>query len=157
MNEPSQKPIVLIVDDYRHNLLAMADCLSFDDSAVLTAASAEEALRHLAETDRIAFVLSDISLPGMDGIALLRSIRQEERTRHIPVTLMTATFKDHARAVEAYQFGATDYLEKPIDPIMARAKTRFCIELYRKNQALAAANQEVAALKRELVRRRETA
>ncbi len=146
----SRKPAVLLVDDNPVNLRAVVDSLETEDCELLTARSAKEALGHLGEAERIAFVLSDIKMPFVDGVELLRQLRQDERSRHIPVTLMTATYKDRSRAREVYEIGAVDYMELPLDPMVLRAKVRVFVELQRQRYALAAANRELAMLNREL-------
>ncbi len=146
----SPNPAVLLVDDDRRALLAMAGILRSDDFDLVTVGSAEEALRILEEPARFALVVTDIGLPGKDGVELARIVWQNPAARNLPFTFVTSTFREYARAKEVYELGAADYLEKPLDPLALRAKVRVFVELHRKNQALAAANRELAALNRDL-------
>ena len=77
------------------------------------AASGEEGLRRVAELGReLIVILSDINMPGMDGLTLLREIKQ--RRPELPVLMVTA-FGDDARMRKAEQLGAAAFLPKPID------------------------------------------
>jgi CheY-like chemotaxis protein len=78
------------------------------------AKSAEEALDKLAQGIRpeLIVILSDINMPGMDGLALLRRIKQEHA--ELPVIMVTA-YGDEERRLEASQYGASDFVTKPVD------------------------------------------
>ncbi|HQT93461.1 MAG TPA: sigma-54 dependent transcriptional regulator [Thermoanaerobaculaceae bacterium] len=105
---------MLLVDD-DPGLLRTIQVLLEDEGglAVETAPSGEAALQRLSSLAGIRLVVSDLSMPGMDGIELLRAIR--ERHAEIPVILMTA-FGTVRSAVEAMRLGAVGYLTKPVDP-----------------------------------------
>jgi len=108
MNE--QPNILVVEDEPRHRELFRAT-LDKAGFAVTTAASAEEALARLAAAP-VAMVISDMRLPGRDGLALLREIRSREAT--LPFLLVTA-YPEIKDAVQALKVGAVDYLEKPVD------------------------------------------
>jgi DNA-binding NtrC family response regulator len=98
---------VLLVDDEESILFALTRIISRRGWEPLTARSGAEALRLL---DRADAVVTDFSMPGMDGLELLGAIRQRDAT--LPVILMTA--QQHC-AAHAYRAGAYDYLMKPFD------------------------------------------
>jgi DNA-binding NtrC family response regulator len=100
---------VLVVDDERHTCEALEVILRRDGHTVATAAAGEEARRHLREQGA-DLVISDIKMPGMDGLALLRFIKGHEAG--IAVIMMSGS-NDVAVAVEAMKEGAFDYLVKP--------------------------------------------
>lgn len=104
---------VLIVDDDAALLQALPATiqLRMPGARVDTADSAQHALQCIAETDYDAIV-SDIKMPGMDGIALLREI--QARRPHIPTLLITG-HGEHHLAIEALRGGAYDFIQKPID------------------------------------------
>jgi DNA-binding NtrC family response regulator len=102
---------ILIVDDDEEIRASLSDALSSGQTRVETAPNAETALTSIA--DRAPdLVLSDVRMPGTDGITLLGRIRDADP--HLPVILMTA-FDDLATVTTGMREGATEFLVKPID------------------------------------------
>jgi DNA-binding NtrC family response regulator len=114
--EDANLPLVLVVDDKRNMVRLMAKVLG-GDARVRTAGSGSEALR-IVENEPIEVVLSDLQMPGMDGLELLKKCR--ERRPGVEFVLMTA-YATVPTAVEALRLGAYDYLTKPFEPEEARA------------------------------------
>lgn len=108
----SQDLPILVVEDDPNLREAVCDTLELAGQPVISAGGGEEALR-LLESHAVALVVSDVRMMPMDGIALLKAIR--ERLPHLPVVLMTA-FAEVDRAVEAMRSGACDFLLKPFEP-----------------------------------------
>jgi EAL domain-containing protein (putative c-di-GMP-specific phosphodiesterase class I) len=108
--EPS-RPRILIVDDEPGLARATARILTKAGNAVTTASNGRDALELLKDASFDA-VVSDISMPELDGLALLRALRQ--RDLDVPVILMTGV-PNMASAVEAIKHGALHYLSKPFD------------------------------------------
>ncbi|NJD09253.1 MAG: sigma-54-dependent Fis family transcriptional regulator [Gemmatimonadetes bacterium] len=102
---------VLIVDDDARIRASLAEALSRSDTTVRTAADAASALRSLAESPA-DIVLADVRMPGMDGLELLRLLR--ERAPQVAVVLMTA-YDDLPTVATAMREGAADFLVKPLD------------------------------------------
>jgi DNA-binding NtrC family response regulator len=102
---------ILVVDDEPAARAALADLLRSEDYEVETAGDAFKALGRIAEFEA-EVVLSDLNMPGMDGVEFLRKLK--ERTAELPVILMTA-FGGVETAVAAMREGATDYLTKPLN------------------------------------------
>jgi DNA-binding NtrC family response regulator len=102
---------LLVVDDDVATLLALSDALrlNISDATVAVASSAEEALRVLT-SEPIDVVLSDVRMPGMSGLDLLREVK----TRQPECIVFLITAYDGARQ-DALNLGATQFLEKPID------------------------------------------
>ncbi len=107
----AMKPSILIVDDDKSIRDNLAKYLSVDYTAH-TAANGREAVRELAEISDIEVVLSDMKMPGMDGLELLEKVREDNKD--VVVILITG-FSTIESAVEAMRKGAYDYLTKPID------------------------------------------
>lgn len=105
-------PRILLVEDDRALREALADTLALGGYPYLEAGDGEAALQ-LLEREQVAMVVSDVNMPGMDGHALLRVLR--ERFPQLPVLLMTA-YGTVQNAVEAMRDGAVDYLVKPFEP-----------------------------------------
>ena len=126
---------VLVVDDTPENLVALQAVLEPLGHEVLLAASGEEALRHLL-TAEVAVILLDVRMPGMDGFETARHIKGRARTRDIPIVFLTAFGDDPSRIVEGFSSGAVDYLTKPLDPPLLRAKVQVLVDLHLRTRAL---------------------
>jgi CheY-like chemotaxis protein len=126
---------ILLVDDRPENLLALEAILSSLGQTLVRAASGEEALKALLSDD-YAVILLDVQLPGMDGFETAAHIKRRERTRDIPIIFLTAINREPQHAFRGYSAGAVDYLAKPFDPWVLRAKVSVFVELYRKNRQL---------------------
>lgn len=122
----SSRP-VLLVDDYPANLFALEVVLERLGRPLLKAGSGDEALELLSQHD-CAAVLLDVRMPGRDGIATARAIREAPNTRHLPILFMTAGTRDEAQVARAYSLGGVDFIQKPFDPDALRAKLRTFIE-----------------------------
>ncbi|MGZ3426009.1 MAG: ATP-binding response regulator [Polyangia bacterium] len=124
------RPAVLVVDDNQANLTAMEAVLASLDVDVTKALSGEDALKQLLQQD-FAVVLMDIQMPGLDGFKTTELIRQRDRTRHTPIIFVTAIFTDEASARKAYSLGALDFIHKPFDETVLRAKVSALVGHYR--------------------------
>src|SRR5690554_7307500 len=102
---------ILVVEDDLNLREAIVDTLKLNNFDVVEAAHGIEGL-HAVRTKQLDLVLTDINMPGMDGIELLQHIKQE--FPWLPVILMTA-YGDVSQAVKAMQLGANDYLMKPFE------------------------------------------
>ena len=128
-------PALLLVDDIEENLLAVEAVLQPLGHRTLCARSGEEALRHLL-TDDVGVIVLDVQMPGLDGFETARHIKDRDRTRDIPIVFLTALGSDLDRRLQGYDAGAVDYLAKPIDPDVLRAKVRVFLELHLATEAL---------------------
>ncbi|NVJ59100.1 MAG: nitrogen regulation protein NR(I) [Gammaproteobacteria bacterium] len=102
---------VLVIDDDNSIRWVLTEALEDEGFKVTTAANANEARAKLSQHE-FNVVLSDIRMPGEDGLSLLKEIKQQDI--ELPVIIMTA-HSDLESAVNAYEFGAFDYLPKPFD------------------------------------------
>ncbi|MWV11010.1 response regulator [Pseudomonas sp. R-28-1W-6] len=133
---------VLIVEDDPHVLLGCQQALQLEDIASLGVGSAEEALARVG-ADFAGIVVSDIRLPGMDGLTLLGELKRRDPS--LPVVLITG-HGDIGMAVGAMQGGAYDFIEKPFSPERLVEVARRALE----QRGLA---REVSALRRQLAGR----
>ncbi|HWC75417.1 MAG TPA: HAMP domain-containing sensor histidine kinase [Gemmatimonadales bacterium] len=122
-------PNVLLVDDRPENLVALEATLKPLGVRLVKAASGEEALSHLLR-ETFAVILLDIRMPRLDGLQTAELIRSRELTRHIPIIFMTAFARETASMFQAYARGAVDYLLKPLEPEILRAKVRVFCDLF---------------------------
>ena len=137
---------ILIIEDDTVQREVIADILSQSGYTVRTGASASIALDYLQE-DTYDLMLTDMKMPGMDGLELLRRARQVRPDMEVVVMTAHASIKT---AVTAIQEGACDYLEKPFDKetlllVMQRALERS--QLRRENEQLRALVTESVSLR----------
>ena len=138
---------LLLVDDEPANLLALHAVLEPLGHELVDGRSGRDALRLLLER-RFAVVLLDVRMPGMDGIETAALIRQRERTHGVPIVFVTAA-SDPAAAYRGYAAGAADFVVKPFDPEILRAKVQALVV------AQEAAVEEEVCLRTETLLRRE--
>ena len=126
---------ILLVDDRPENLLALEAILSSLNQDLVRAGSGEEALKRLL-TDDFAVILLDVQMPGLDGFETAGHIKRREKTKDIPIIFLTAISNEPHHAFRGYAAGAVDYMAKPFDPWVLRAKVAVFIDLYEKNRQL---------------------
>src|SRR5438046_2577529 len=124
---------MLLVDDQSANLLALDAILDGLGYHLIKAYSGEEALRLLLDRD-FAVVLLDVRMPGLDGFETAKLIRNQERSPHTPIIFLTAHDDDRLSIEQAYSLGATDYLVKPLVPVVLRAKVAGFVDLFEKTE-----------------------
>jgi len=122
---------VLLVDDRVDNLIALEAILEPLGLSLVRAFSADEVLRRVL-IEEFAVILLDVKMPGTDGIETARLLKTREKSRATPIIFLTALDHDRRRVTSAYQSGAVDYLIKPVDPDVLRAKVSAFVELHRK-------------------------
>jgi two-component system, sensor histidine kinase and response regulator len=149
MTGDAARPCALVVDDEPANLLALSGVLEPLDLEVTTATSGEDALRILLERD-VSVIVLDVVMPRMDGLETATQIKQRERSAHVPIIFLTALGHDRTHRSRGYATGAVDYLAKPVDPEMLRAKVSVFVELHRKRVLLEEHTAELERLNADL-------
>ena len=129
------KPRILLVDDRAENLTALEAILSSLNQVLVPVRSGDEALKALLSGD-FAVILLDVVMPGMDGFETAAHIKRRAKTRDIPIIFLTAASSEPDYAFRGYAAGAVDYIAKPFDPWVLRAKVSIFVELYLKNLQL---------------------
>lgn len=124
---------MLLVDDRPANLDALEAILRPLDLRLVRATTADEALREVLRND-FAVILLDVKMPGMDGVETARLIKARARSELVPIIFLTALERDRRRVTAAYESGAVDYLTKPLDPAVLRAKVQAFVELHQKRE-----------------------
>jgi PAS domain S-box-containing protein len=124
---------ILMVDDRPANLVALEAALKPLGHTLVSAHSGEEALKQLLETD-FAVILMDVQMPGLDGYQTVALIKQREKCRQVPILFISAINKDVEHILKGYSFGAVDYILKPVEPFVLRAKVAAFVDLYLREQ-----------------------
>jgi len=134
---PSDRAVVLIVDDTPDNLALLSDTLNDAGYAVLVALDGQSALQRL---ERVTpdVVLLDALMPGMDGFETCKLIKADSRNRHLPVIFMTAlTESEHV--VHGFRVGGIDYVPKPVKPSEVVARIAAHVQRSRQQRHMDAA------------------
>jgi signal transduction histidine kinase len=143
-------PKILLVDDREDNLLAMETILESESYSFVKASSGRQVLKILLTQMDFALILMDVNMPNLNGFETASLIYERERLRHIPIIFITANNYGEDNIFEGYRSGAVDYIYKPINPDLLRAKVAVFIELYRKNAQLLAHEQRLIAINKNL-------
>jgi two-component system, sensor histidine kinase and response regulator len=130
-------PKVLLVDDVEANLVGLDATLSELPCERIHARSGNDALRMLLKHE-YAVLLLDVQMPEMDGYEVARLARSNPETRDIPIIFLTATRETPEGVLRGYGSGAVDYLTKPIDPHILRAKVRIFLDIFDARERLSA-------------------
>ncbi|HXH99381.1 MAG TPA: response regulator [Sphingobacteriaceae bacterium] len=150
MSTQSPPVNILIVDDREENIIALEALIQRDDINIITTTSPNEALRICWDQD-IAIALVDVQMPEMDGFELVQILKSNPRTKELVVIFVTAISKESKYAVKGLESGAVDYLFKPLDPYITRAKVDAFISLVRSQRDLKQKNIELEESQKELV------
>ena len=145
LSAKKDQTIILVVDDTPDKLEVMQALLSYSGYTVLTAQDGREGL-NIAKLERPDLVISDVSMPRLDGIEMCRLMRKDPVLQAIPVLLVSAYRKDSESVVAGLKAGADDYLEAPYDPVHLIAKISQLIERKRSEERLAESEQRYKSL-----------
>lgn len=136
--------VVLLVDDQPENLLTLARYLEEAPFKLqlLTARSGDKALEvaHITKPD---LVITDWEMPGMDGLAFLKRLKQDTFLKSVPVVMITGVYTAAEDLLQAMQWGATDYLRKPINKIELWARVQNALTIRRSISTIESQNQEI--------------
>ena len=124
------KPVILAVDDQVQNIELLEAYLVGQGYEIIKAASGEEALEKLVH-NQIDLILLDVMMPKMSGIEVLSRLRADEKTKAIPVVMVTA-LKETEDKIKALEAGCDDFISKPFDKteLLARVKSMLKISHY---------------------------
>ncbi|MDX1452560.1 MAG: diguanylate cyclase [Oleiphilaceae bacterium] len=133
--QTAQRARLLIVDDEQINVSTLVNLLK-DDYELILATNAEQALarlRHNASAPDL--ILLDIVMPGMDGYALCREIRNDTRYANIPIIFISA-LESELDETKGFELGASDFIRKPFRPQVVKARIRTQLEFKRRGDLL---------------------
>jgi two-component system cell cycle response regulator len=116
---------ILVVDDDPMNRMLLTRDLQREGHRVATAEDGVRALEALG-AEPFDIVLLDVLMPQLDGYETLAQIQHDEKLRHVPV-IMVSALEDIESVVRCIEMGAADYLPKPFDPVLLRARINGCL------------------------------
>jgi PAS domain S-box-containing protein len=124
----SNKAIILIVDDKPANIIALEGLLAEKGRILLNATNGRDALKTTLNKE-IDLILLDVQMPDMDGFEVAKILKSNKRTRDIPIIFASAEKKEHKFMMQGFEEGAIDYLFKPLDPEIAKAKVSVLLKI----------------------------
>ena len=157
---PDEIVEILMVDDRPENLLALEATLESPSYRLVGKTSGEDALRYVLNSDlrRLALVVMDVQMPGMDGYETAMLMRERKELRQVPIIFITATYKSKTNVKQGYFSGSIDYIFKPFDPDVLRWKVENFVSMHRhqrelkhKNALLVQRNQEIERVNQRLL------
>ena len=127
---------ILLVDDRVENLIALEEMLQAESRTFIKALNVIEALRLAALTDDIGLILLDVQMPGMNGFEVAKLLASTQKTKNITVIFVTAINREEHFVLEGFKEGAVDYLSKPLNIKITRAKVKVFENLYNAQKQL---------------------
>jgi len=146
------QPRILLVDDREDNLMSIETILAPKGYQFVKASSGRQALKVLLNEFDFAMILMDVKMPSLNGFETAALIYEREKLKHIPIIFITANNYGDENMFKGYQSGAIDYIFKPINPDILRAKVGVLIDLYKKNRLLFEQEQKLTIINRNLER-----
>ncbi len=141
---------ILLVDDNKNNILSMESIFARDNYLLVSANSGREALKILLNEWDFTLILMDVEMPVLNGVDTATLIYQRDKLQHIPIIFITAHSYGDENVFKGYKAGAVDYIYKPIQPELLRAKVAVYVDLYRKNHQLIAQEQKLKEINKNL-------
>ncbi len=144
---------ILLVDDREDNLFSIEAILQPDKYQLYKATSGKQALKILLEEQDFSLILMDVQMPDINGFEAASMIYQRDKLKNIPIIFITAFEYGDENVYKGYQMGAVDYIYKPINKDLLRAKISVFIDLYKKNNQLQLQEQKLLKINNELEHR----
>jgi signal transduction histidine kinase len=130
-----ERASVLLVDDTPGNLVALGAVLEPLGVRIVEAHTGTEALEHVAR-ETFAALLLDVQMPEMDGFEVARRLRQTPAGAELPIIFLTAVYAEEEYARRGYASGGADYVTKPFDAEVLRARVKAFVDLFHQRERL---------------------
>ncbi|MFL5752022.1 MAG: response regulator, partial [Bacteroidia bacterium] len=144
------QPKILLVDDREDNLLSIETILAPAGYRFVKANSGRQALKTLLSEYDFALILMDVQMPNLDGFETAALIYEREKLKHIPIIFITANNYGNDNMFRGYRTGGVDYIYKPINSELLRAKVAVFIDIYKKNRMLFLQEEKLKAINKSL-------
>jgi signal transduction histidine kinase len=126
---------LLLIDDKATNLFALEQLLEKQDRVFLQATTGREGLK-LALDHEVDLIILDVQMPEMDGFEVAQILKSSKRTKDIPIIFASAEKKERQSIIQGFEEGAVDYLPKPLDPELTKAKVSVLLKIQLQNRQL---------------------
>ena len=147
---PEHEFNILLVDDRQENLLSLEEILVRPGRKFIKAQSGNEALKQVLKHDQIGLIMLDVQMPEMDGFEVARILKSNPRTKDISIIFVTALSREEQYVLKGFAEGAVDYLQKPLDINIVRAKVNVFEQLYFNQFRLKSALTELDRINKQL-------
>jgi len=141
---------ILLIDDREDNLISIEAILEPNGYNFVKAYSGKDALRILLNEFDFSLILMDVKMPNLNGFETASLIYERDKLRHIPIIFITANNFGDENVFKGYQAGAVDYIYKPINPDVLRAKVSVFVDLYEKTKKLQQQERSLVAANKHL-------
>ncbi len=141
---------ILLVDDREDNLFSMEIVLQQHEYRFVKATSGKQALKILLNEYDFALILMDVKMPILSGFETATLIHGRERLKHIPIIFITGHDYSEENVFKGYETGAVDYIYKPVNPVILKAKVAVFADLYRKTQQLLSQEESLKSINKNL-------
>ncbi|MDO1445843.1 response regulator [Rhodocytophaga aerolata] len=137
---------ILLVDDKVANLYSLKALLEKENESeagdfnYILCPSAEEGLKVAIKED-LALILLDVQMPEMDGYEMARILKGNKKTAHIPIIFITAIDQNNSNMLQGFKVGAVDFLFKPLNATLLKAKVDVFVALYKREKELELKNR----------------
>ena len=127
MQQPQEKPVILVVDD-TPSVLELLVGLLHDEYALKLAHGGLQALKYLEQYNKLDLILLDVMMPEIDGFEVCKIIKSDPALKHIPVMFITVLEKE-SDVLKGFELGAVDYVTKPFEPKVLKARVKTHVQL----------------------------
>jgi signal transduction histidine kinase len=152
ISPPKQEFVILLVDDRPENILSLEEILTKEGRRFIQAHSGNEALKQVLKNEDIGLIMLDVQMPDMDGFEVAHILKANSKTTDIAIIFVTAISTDEQYVLKGFEEGAVDYLQKPLDVNITRAKVNVFERLYLAQHSLRHSLSEVERINKQLER-----
>ncbi|MCJ7600645.1 MAG: response regulator [Desulfobulbaceae bacterium] len=142
---------ILIVDDKPENLYACEKILGEVDAEIIKATDGNEALKACLHND-FALAILDVQMPKMDGYELAEFMRNDDKTRHLPIIFLSAVCTDESHIFKGYESGAVDFIIKPFNPKLLLSKVNVFLSLDQQKKRLEELVEKIEKTNNQLIK-----
>ncbi len=141
---------IMLVDDRDENLLSLQAILEHENRSFIKCRSGNEALKQVLKHEDIGLIMLDVQMPDIDGFEVARLLKSNSKTKDISIIFVTAINKDQQYVIKGFEEGAVDYLQKPLDVNVTKAKVNVFERLYFYQHDLKDALKKVEEINKQL-------
>ncbi|WP_207492983.1 hybrid sensor histidine kinase/response regulator [Aridibaculum aurantiacum] len=152
VNTAPKEFTILLVDDKPENIVSLEEILAAPNRNFLHAYNGNDALKLALKHEQIGLIMLDVQMPGMDGYEVARILKTNAKTKEKAVIFVTAINKEEQFILKGFEEGAVDYLQKPLDVNVTKAKVNVFEKLYFSQQELKLSLIELEKVNKQLER-----